>query len=58
MYQSLLEKLDQYYLSGRYPDALPSGAPYEVFTIEQAEEALKLAERFVFRAREEIENNV
>ncbi|RLB60777.1 MAG: DNA-binding protein [Deltaproteobacteria bacterium] len=43
----LLEKnareLDLYYISARYPDALPSGAPYEIITKEQAEKALQSA---------------
>ncbi len=34
------KKLDLYYISTRYPDAFPSGAPYEYFTREQADEAL------------------
>lgn len=34
------KKLDLYYISTRYPDAFPSGAPYEYFTKEQADEAL------------------
>jgi HEPN domain-containing protein len=40
-------RLDQYYVSGRYPDALPSGAPFEVFTRKQAAEAVRLAGRLV-----------
>ncbi|MBI5508198.1 MAG: HEPN domain-containing protein [Deltaproteobacteria bacterium] len=35
--------LDQYYLSGRYPDALPGGAPFEAFSRDQARESLELA---------------
>ncbi len=42
--------LDRYYLSGRYPDALPGGAPFEVFAKPQAQEALRLASQFVRRA--------
>ncbi|RIL11825.1 MAG: DNA-binding protein [Proteobacteria bacterium] len=38
------KKLDQYYISTRYPDALPAGAPYKFFTKEQAQEALTFAE--------------
>lgn len=44
-------RLDQYYVSGRYPDALPSGAPFEVFTRKQAEEALRLAASVLRAAR-------
>lgn len=35
--------LDQYYLTGRYPDALPGPAPFEVFSKAQASEAVRLA---------------
>ena len=38
-------KLDQYYIPTRYPDALaPPAVPFETYTREQAEEALKYAE--------------
>ena len=36
--------LDLYYIAGRYPDAFPGGAPYEMITREQAEEALASVE--------------
>jgi len=43
----LLEKnskeLDLYYISARYPDAFPDGAPFELITKEQAERALQTA---------------
>ncbi len=38
------KELDLYYLSGRYPDAFPAGAPFELITREQAERALKAAQ--------------
>ncbi len=41
------KKLDLYYISTRYPDAFPSGAPFEYFTKKQAEEALTLAEDII-----------
>ena len=37
------KELDLYYISGRYPDAFPAGAPFELITKEQAERALKAA---------------
>lgn len=38
-------KLDQYYLSSRYPDAVPEPAiPSELFIKEQAEEAVAIAQ--------------
>jgi HEPN domain-containing protein len=36
-------ELDLYYISGRYPDAFPDGAPFEILTREQAERALTAA---------------
>lgn len=33
--EKLAKELDLYYLSGRYPDAFPAGAPFEMFTAEQ-----------------------
>lgn len=35
--------LDLYYISARYPDAFPAGAPFEIITQEQSEKALKAA---------------
>lgn len=43
--EKLAKELDLYYISGRYPDAFPAGAPFEMFTPDQAERALKSAER-------------
>ena len=43
----LLEKgglLDQFYIPARYPNGLPEGAPYEVYTAGQAEEAVRGAQ--------------
>ncbi|MFZ5471424.1 MAG: HEPN domain-containing protein [Myxococcota bacterium] len=47
-------RLDQYYLSGRYPDALPDGAPCEVFTRAQAEEAVRFATQLIQAAKKKI----
>ncbi len=38
------KKLDLYYISARYPDAFPSGAPFEYFTNDTASDAIKSAE--------------
>ena len=43
----IAKRLDQYYISSRYPDALPAGAPFEYFTHEQAEEAVRLGSRML-----------
>jgi HEPN domain-containing protein len=40
-------ELDLYYVSGRYPDAFPAGAPFEVLGPEQARRALSAAEEVV-----------
>lgn len=42
------KELDLYYISGRYPDAFPAGAPFELITKEQAERALR-ASMEIFR---------
>ena len=37
-------ELDIYYISSRYPDALPGGAPFELITQNQADRAMRSAE--------------
>jgi len=37
--------LDQYYIPTRYPNGLPGGIPYKVYTWEQAQEAIVGAQR-------------
>lgn len=37
-------ELDLYYISARYPDALPAGAPFEIITEDQAAKALHSAQ--------------
>lgn len=53
--ESAARRLDQYYITARYPDALPAGAPFQFFTEEQAREAVELAARLVTRIRAEFE---
>lgn len=36
-------RLDLYYVTSRYPNSLPGGAPFEVYGREQAEEAVTFA---------------
>ena len=43
----IAQRLDQYYISTRYPDAFPSGAPFQFYTEEQASEAVKFADEFL-----------
>lgn len=58
--EEIAKRLDQYYISSRYPDSFPTGAPFDYFTREQAEEALRFADRMVRIVsgsfREEIES--
>ncbi|MCI0439816.1 MAG: HEPN domain-containing protein [Chloroflexi bacterium] len=44
-------RLNQYYVSTRYPDALPGGTPFETYDEGQAQEAVEDAARFVELAR-------
>ena len=46
--------LDQYYIPTRYPNGLPDGAPFEVYTRAQAEEAMATAANVLSLARERI----
>ncbi len=48
--------LDQYYMTTRYPDALPGGAPCDMFVRSQAEEALRLANLFIRKVQAELED--
>jgi len=50
-------KLDLFYISTRYPYAVPSGSPFEYFSAEQADEALSLTEIFLKKMKELIEHD-
>lgn len=50
------KRLDLYYISARYPDAFPSGAPFEYFTEDQASDAAAFAEYIVAAAESAIED--
>ena len=52
--QNASKKLDIYYITTRYPDSMPEGAPHENFTGEQAIEALHLAEMIISKVKNEI----
>lgn len=43
--------LNRYYIPTRYPNVFPSGAPVEMFNVEDAEEAIGLARGVVNHAR-------
>ena len=47
------QTLDQYYVSGRYPDGLPAGAPFEMFNASHAQAALDQAKK-IFAAVKKI----
>ena len=42
-----LALLDQYYIPTRYPNGLPGGSPYEVYSREQAEAAIAVCDRVI-----------
>ena len=46
--------LDQYYIPTRYPNGTPDGAPFEMYTRSQAEEALVTATDVLSLAKERI----
>ncbi|MBT3272032.1 MAG: HEPN domain-containing protein [Spirochaetales bacterium] len=50
-----LAVLDQYYIPTRYPNGLPGGVPYAVYTKRQADDAVKSASTVVKLAHEQIE---
>ncbi len=52
-----LKEIDQYYITSRYPDALPGGAPYETFTSRQAQAALDTAGAVIHRVKTETGDN-
>lgn len=49
-----LSVLDQYYVPTRYPNGLPGGIPADVYTREQAAEAVDTARRVVAAVRAEL----
>ena len=49
-----LSVLDQYYVPTRYPNGLPGGIPSDVYTREQAAEAVDTARRVVAAVRAEL----
>ena len=47
-------ELDLYYVSGRYPDAFPGGAPFEILTAEQARSTLAAADSIAALVRDRV----
>jgi HEPN domain-containing protein len=43
--------LDQYYIPTRYPNGLPGGAPFEVYTRAQAQSAVEFCAQVIALAR-------
>ena len=56
-FYEIVDTLEAYYIPTRYPDALPSGAPYEIYQYEDAEDALYSAEQIFDFARTIIPQN-
>lgn len=52
-----LKEIDQYYMTSRYPDALPGVAPFETFTLRQAQSALDTARAVIERVKSETRGN-
>jgi len=50
---SAAARLDQYYITPRYPDAVPAGAPFELFSQEQSLEAINYAKLFIHAVKKE-----
>ncbi len=44
-------ELDKHYIPPRYPDAFPSGSPFEYYTKEDAEKCIKYAESILVEVR-------
>jgi HEPN domain-containing protein len=57
-YREMASRLDQYYITPRYPNALPEGglAPFQVFTQGQAREALDGADGILREVRQLLES--
>ncbi len=53
-FRQRLSVLDQYYVPTRYPNGLPGGIPSDVYTREQAAEAVDTARRVVAAVRAEL----
>lgn len=49
--QDVCRRLDQYYIPTRYPNGLPGGIPHEVYTSDQAQEAITGARRILDQVR-------
>jgi HEPN domain-containing protein len=52
--ETAARRLDLYYISARYPDALPDGAPFEVLGEEQAKEAIDDAALIIRKSSERL----
>ena len=51
--QRLARTLDRHYIPPRYPDAYPSGMPYEFYDAPTADEAIRAAKRLAEFVREQ-----
>jgi HEPN domain-containing protein len=55
--ENAARSLDRYYISTRYPDAFPSGAPFLYFAKPDAESAVALANLVLTRAENELKSD-
>ena len=52
--EAAAKKLDTYYTTTRYPDTLPGGAPFEMFSETDARDAIAMVESIVIAAKQEL----
>ena len=48
--------LDQFYIASRYPNGIPGGAPFEMFTRKQAAEAVEVSEQIFKWSEDQIKS--
>ncbi|OKY75644.1 MAG: hypothetical protein BM485_07955 [Desulfobulbaceae bacterium DB1] len=56
MLEKHARQLDIYYISARYPDAFPDGAPFDILTEEQGDLALRAAKEILQEIKKRIQN--
>jgi len=52
--RDICRRLDQYYIPTRYPNGLPDGIPQEVYTADQAQDAIAGARQVLSHVRERL----
>jgi HEPN domain-containing protein len=51
---TLARELDRHYITSRYPNALPSGTPHEVYDEEVSNRVIRAAEELIGFVRREV----